>query len=264
MYLLRRILYYLRALIALPLGIRNWWVLFALIRPLQHPVLLVLRDGTQYRVRSLMDAWIIKETNIDRDYEKYGVPIEDGWNIVDIGAGLGDFAIFAARQAPRGHVYAYEPAPDSVVLLQQNLAINELSNVAVFPYAVADKAGVLNLDLSGGVAVQYSTVDSKTGPTNWVEVESVALADAVALPSGGKCDLLKIDAEGAEYDMLLNLDEESLRNIRRICIEYHEFVTPFSHVDLERHFQAKGWDVRVTPSRVRKDLGFLYAARRGA
>src|SRR5512138_2123518 len=118
---LHRFAYYLRSVATLLGGVRNWPALLRLLGKGRGPVALTLRDGTRYRVDSLMGAWIVKETNLDRDYERYGTPIVDGWNVVDIGAGLGDFTIFAARRTPHGRVYAYEPAPDSIELLRQNL-----------------------------------------------------------------------------------------------------------------------------------------------
>jgi FkbM family methyltransferase len=206
-----------------------------------------------------MDAWIVKETNLDRDYEVYGTAIQDGWIIVDIGAGLGDFTVFAARRTPHGRVFAYEPAPDSAALLDENLRQNGLKNVDVFPYAVSRENGELRLDISGGVAVQYRTVGDTNPEGDKITVRSVALADVLSGLPGGACDFLKMDCEGAEYDMLLNLDEAALKRIRRICLEYHEGVTPYSHTDLEKHFLARGWNVRTSPSRVRRELGFLYA-----
>ncbi len=261
MLLLRRLVYYLTSLATLLRGVRNWPVLFRLLGRPAAPVTLILRDGTQYAVRSLMDAWIVKETNLDRDYEVHGPAIQDGWNIVDIGAGMGDFTIFAARRAPHGRVFAFEPAPDSAALLEQNLQINAIRNVEVRPFAVANQAGTLSLDVSGGVAVQYRTVGAVGGAAGKITVRSVALADVLAGLPGGVCDFLKMDCEGAEYDMLLNLDDAAWGRIRRMCMEYHDGVTPYSHEDLVRHFQAKGWQVRVSPSRVRRELGFLYAEK---
>ena len=90
-----------------------------------------------------MDAWIVKETNLDRDYEVHGTAIQDGWIVVDIGAGLGDFTVFAARRTPHGRVFAYEPAPDSVALLEQNLGLNGIRNVDVLLMPYPDRAGEL-------------------------------------------------------------------------------------------------------------------------
>lgn len=261
MLFLRRMVYYLTSLPTLLRGVRNWPVLFGLFHRSAAPRVLKLSDGSQYVVRGLMDAWIVKETNLDRDYERHGTSIQDGWTIVDIGAGLGDFAIFAARRAPHGCVYAYEPAPDSAELLRRNVALNGIANVEVYELAVSDTTGTLTLDISGGVAVQYKTanVNGDGGRVGRVEVGCIALADVLADLPGGVCDFLKIDVEGAEYQMLLSLDNNDLQRVRRICLEYHEGVTIYSHDDLEDHLAARGWCVRVYPSTVRSDLGFLYA-----
>ena len=260
MYLLRRWLYYLRSVFTLLKGVQNWPMLFKLARRGAGQQVLILRNGTRYVVRSLMDVWTIKETNLNRDYERYGAAIQDGWNVVDIGAALGDFTVFAARQTAHGRVFAYEPAPDSVRVLKRNLDINRITNARVFPCAVSAKAGTLTLDVSGGVPVQYRTAGETRSAEGKIAVRSVALADVLAGLPNGVCDFLKMDCEGAEYDMLLNLDNGALGRIRRICLEYHEDVTPFSHTDLARFFEGKGWIVRVSPSRVRRELGFLYAA----
>jgi len=258
-YFFRRVMYYLTSFVTLLRRVRNWPVLLQLRGQGSNEARLELRDGTQFAVRSLMDAWIVKETNLDRDYEVNGTALQDGWIILDIGAGLGDFTVFAAQRTPHGRVVAYEPAPDSVALLEKNLGLNRIKNVDVHPYAVSRHAGELSLDVSGGVAVQYRTVGETSHAGGKITVRSVALADVLAGLPDGTCDFLKMDCEGAEYDMLLYLDEVSLRRIRRICLEYHEFVTSYSHRDLEKHFRSRGWSVRTSPSGVRRELGFLYA-----
>lgn len=56
-----------------------------------------------------MDVWVVKETCLDRDYKSKGKKIQGGSTIIDIGAGLGDFAILTANEHPNSQVYAYEP-----------------------------------------------------------------------------------------------------------------------------------------------------------
>ena len=63
-----------------------------------------LADGTKFHTRSLMDIWVIKETCLDRDYERIGAPIQDGWSVIDVGAGLGDFSVHVARRFPKARV----------------------------------------------------------------------------------------------------------------------------------------------------------------
>jgi hypothetical protein len=63
--------YYFRSLFTLLRGVRNWYLLPWL--PLgRGRRILHLRNGLSFRIRSLMDAWIIKETCLDRDYEVHG------------------------------------------------------------------------------------------------------------------------------------------------------------------------------------------------
>lgn len=257
LYFIRRILYYFRSLFTLLAGVRNPDALVALARG-RGPVLLILRDGSRYHVRTLMDAWIVKETALDREYERHGAALQDGWTILDIGAASGDFTVFAARRAPGGRVIAFEPAPDSVEMLRQNVAENGLRNVEIRPAAVGAQAGEVTLDVSGGVAVQYRTAGVKEiGPGRFA-APCAALSDVLAgLP--GCVDFLKIDVEGAEYETLFSLDDASLGRVRRVCLEYHKGVTQYGPADLERFFRSKGWTVRVSPSPVRPELGILYA-----
>ncbi len=257
LYSVRRLIYYFRSIITIMVGIRNLSAVLA-IAARRGPVLLEMADGSRYWVKTFMDVWIIKETVLDRDYERYGTALQDDWVIVDIGAAAGDFTVFAARRVPRGRVIAYEPAPDSAAMLRQNVAVNGLSNVEIHQVAVGAQEGDVILDTSGGVAVKYRTAGAPASGER-LTVHSVPLARVLEELPDGRCEFLKIDAEGAEYDILLNLDDDALGHIRRVCLEYHEGVTPYSHADLERFFRTKGWSVRVSPSLVREELGFLFA-----
>jgi FkbM family methyltransferase len=260
MYFARRMFYYLTSLSTLWRGVRNRTALLMLVRPRRAPTKLVLRNGTSYLVNSLMDAWIVKETNLDHQYEQFGVTIKDGWSVADIGAGIGDFTVFAAQLTPAGRVTAYEPDPESAAVLRQNLALNGIRNVDVSQSAVASVPGRINLDTSGGVAVQYQTAGAgKRSATGTITVPAVTLASVLNSLPNNICDFLKMDCEGAEYDILLNADEATLLGIKRLCLEYHDHVTKHSHADLVNFFRSRGWKAVVHPSPVREDLGFLYA-----
>ncbi|MGE5601989.1 MAG: FkbM family methyltransferase, partial [Nitrososphaerales archaeon] len=131
--------------------------------------------------------------------------------------------------------------------------------VEVRPVAVGAQGGVITLDVSGGVAVQYRTAGVREMGPGCFAVPCVPLTQVLAELPDGQVDFLKIDVEGAEYDMLFSLDDAALSRFRRVCMEYHEGVTQYGHADLEQFFQSKGWTVRVSPSSVRRELGFLYA-----
>lgn len=259
MMLVRRYAYYFRSIFTLLTGIVNWPAVIAAFvgLPLKRPFVVQLRQsGLCFKVRGPMDVWIVKETCLDHDYERAARPIQDGWNVIDIGAGVGDFAIYAAQCNPRGVIHAYEPFPGSFELLQQNLRLNKVSNVAAFPEAVSGQAGVLKLNMSGE-AVQYSTAQASHTQDS-ISVPSVTLSDVLSRLNGAPCDLLKLDCEGAEYDILMKADESCWQRTRRIVLEYHNGVTTFSHQDLIAFFEKRACSVRYLPSRTHKHWGFLY------
>lgn len=254
--------YYLGSIPTLLFRIRNWGTVLAafLHLPLRTPFTIELRDGGRYRARSAMDVWIIKETCIDRDYERGATPIQDGWTVVDIGAGAGDFAISAARRAPRSRVYAFEPWAESFDLMRENLALNGVTNVSPFPEAVAGKSGELFLFTPTGIEGQHRTGDSDTGAG--VPVPAVTLAQAFERSSIEVCDFLKIDCEGGEYEILFQAGSEALGKIRHIAMEYHDGVTAWSHRDLVAFLEEHGFETTRRPSPAHANLGFLFAANR--
>lgn len=264
--LLSRLLYYLSSIPTLLVGIRNWPVMLAsfLHLLLQEPFIIELRSsGNRYKVRTPMDIWIIKETCIDRDYEKASVPLQDGWTILDIGAGLGDFSIYAARNYPHSVVYAYEPSPESYRLLQDNLALNRVTNVRPFPYAVSGKRdGLLLLDTRREAVQHRTATESHEEETALMQVPSKSLDQIFEELHVAECDFLKIDCEGAEYDILFHASDQTLDKMKHVCLEYHDGVTAYSHDDLAGFFRGKGFSVRIQPNPVHAHLGFLYATGR--
>ncbi|HEX5692964.1 MAG TPA: FkbM family methyltransferase [Roseiflexaceae bacterium] len=260
----RKFLYYLASLRTLLSQVRNWpvpfWDLLGL--PIGRPYLLRLRDGAVFQIRNFMDAWIVKEVYLDGDYERYGVALQPNWTVIDIGACLGSFAVFAARHAPGIRVHAFEPAPDSFRLLRQNLELNRVANVSIYPSAVAAASGPLTLYTFAGHAEQNSLNPLRAhADARAVTVEALALADVFDRLAIDHCDFLKIDCEGAEFDMLLNAPPELFKRVSHICMEYHDGVTPFTHADLLRHFERMGLRARRFPSPVLPNEGFIYAYR---
>lgn len=259
---LRKLLYYAASLRTLIGGVQNWPVLFLdlLGLPLGRPYLMTLRDGARFQINAFMDAWIIKETYLDRTYERYGVALRPDWIVLDIGAFLGDFAVWAARQVTRGQIHAFEPVPSSYRLLLQNLQRNQLARVAAHPWAIAGSAGPQTLYVFANHAEQNSLLPARMhGERQAVVVEGVTLLDAFARLGIARCDFLKLDCEGAEYAILFSAPPDLFRRITHICLEYHDGVTDFSHADLLRFFEALGFQVRHAPSPVQPDEGFIYA-----
>ncbi|MBC7233422.1 MAG: FkbM family methyltransferase [Chloroflexi bacterium] len=260
--LLSRWRYYLSSIPTLLFGIENWPRMIAafLGLPPAQPFVIALRNGCRFKVRTRMDIWIIKEICLDRQYEKASLEIGNNWTIIDIGAGLGDFAIHVAKEHPSATIYAYEPFPQSFALLQENLRLNQVENVRAFPYALCAHTGPARFHIASE-AVAHSTAAPQNGMSGeCIEVPGITLDQLFAALQLSKCDYLKMDCEGAEYEILFQTKPETLQRIRHLCLEYHEGTSGFSHQDLVRFLTNRGFQVvKITPCPAHRHLGLLYA-----
>ena len=221
-------------------------------------------QGLQFRARTAMDVWSLKETILDDYYERYGFKVGEDWSVIDIGGGIGDFTIQAAYYHPRNQVFAFEPTPSSFSLLQENLQLNQVSNARVFPMAVWSSNSDVVIDTAAGEPVQFTSEELRrdAGPIpGKVVVPGLSLASVFEKTGIQTCDLMKLDCEGAEYEILFNAPEDILKRIERIVMEYHDNVVEYTHEDMARFLTEKGYHVDVFPNVVHNFLGYLRASR---
>jgi FkbM family methyltransferase len=226
-----------------------------------------LRSGERFIIRSPMDLWMIKESVLDRQYEHPRAPLEDGFTVIDVGAGLGDFAISVARRFPASKVLAVEPFPPSRELLQRNIQLNSAKNVTVWPGALAGAQGTATMDLRGGEPTFHTTVELPPSlcrddhSVSAIMVQITTLDELVSGAGFERVDLLKMDCEGAEFEVLFSTRSYTLSRVGRICVEYHDGWTEYHHLDLTEYLICEGFEVEVYPNPVRSDIGLIHAIR---
>ena len=79
------------------------------------------RDGLSLDLSALIDLLVVKETFVDDVYGLATLDVSPGELIVDVGAGVGDFTLAAARRFPKSEVHAFEPNPRAFELLERNV-----------------------------------------------------------------------------------------------------------------------------------------------
>lgn len=258
--------YYVYSIFEMVVHFKNWTAMVPLLlrkHTKGNKKLIIRRPYIEMMVRSAMDIWSVKETLLDQFYTRYGVPVQDGWTVVDIGAGIGDFCIHATYLNPGVALYAFEPYTGSFTLLQRNLALNGIENVKAYQKAVWSKAGVLHLDLRTGEPLQFSSQEalSEVAGDEILTVEALPLAAVLSTEKLEKVDLLKMDCEGAEYEILFNTPVETFGNIERIIMEYHDVDADHAHPALVAFLEALGYQVTRHQNFVHADIGYLFAER---
>jgi FkbM family methyltransferase len=220
-------------------------------------------DGFEFLVRrgTWADESIVRHVVTEREYAPPGYEIGPDDTVIDIGGNIGAFAVSACRAASNGWVIVYEPEPDNAALLRGNLDRNLCRNVTVVNAAVSGRGGVLSLHLNPDNSGGHSIHRDHGGPT--VTVPAIALRDLFDEHAVERCDFLKIDCEGAEYDILYSLPPAYYPRIRRIVLEYHgDPATKREQADgLVRHLTEMGYRIDRYTDVIGSRGGLLFATR---
>ncbi|QYO66338.1 FkbM family methyltransferase [Leptolyngbya sp. 7M] len=154
---------------------------------------------------------------IDQLYSPAGYEIKDDYSVVDIGANIGVFSLYAASAARNVRVRAFEPFPTNSEYFSRNRDESGAENVELITAAVADSEGTRILQVEDSWILH--SLAEKGSSVGGIEVACVSLAEA--LNGIERCHLLKIDCEGGEYEILYSAAPETLAKIDRIVCEFN-------------------------------------------
>jgi FkbM family methyltransferase len=204
------------------------------LRPVAYPYDLRLRGGERVVLREHVDVvvfWMV--------FARQHYPVAASLGVIlDIGANIGMFTLYAARKAPGARIIAIEPFPDTCERLKQLVEANHLRDrVTILNCAVTGTAGERTMDSAEGIPSQYRRIyspetatlnTSHRGPAgakqddNGVPVQAETLARVLDLAGLPVVDMVKMNIHGNEYDVLLGSDPDVLKRCRRIAVQYHE------------------------------------------
>jgi len=152
---------------------------------------------------------------VRRDYGR----VTPAQTVVDIGANIGVFALYAASEGA-ARVEAYEPNSEAFALLRRNIEVNGLQG-AIIPRQLAVTAQAGQQVSFPKRASAYNAIVRQGAPTT-EECETVQTTSLEELAQPlSSVDLLKVDCEGAEYEILLGCRPQTLAKVRQLRLEYH-------------------------------------------
>ena len=247
------------------------------------------RDETEHLYRELF---------LNQAYLRHGITLRDGAVIVDAGANIGMFSLFAASRCRHPRVLAFEPIPAVANLLRANGAMHGL-DLKVFECGLADRNAEVeftfyrNFSVVSGFQADHHedatflrdaiTSSLTRGAGTAVDTEVVQelsthlvakrleherlvrpirrLSDVLRQEDVTTIDLLKIDVEKSELATLAGIDDEDWKRVQQVVMEVHhrgDALATCSRL-MERH----GFDVVLEEEQDLKSTGVwnLFAIR---
>ena len=131
--------------------------------------------------------------------------LKHGDIFVDVGTNVGYYTILASRLVGvDGKVFAVEPVPSTVKVLKLNVRLNGAENVTVIDKAGWNARTKLKLKISMG---EFGLSSHFRNDGLEVEVDAIPLDEMLAHTNLSRIKLIKIDVEGAEFEVLQGLTE---------------------------------------------------------
>jgi FkbM family methyltransferase len=176
----------------------------------------VLKDYKYNNPQDKDPALSLYEIFVTKIYDKF-FEVNEGDVVVDIGGNLGLFSYYSICKGAK-HVYCFEPSPQCYNCIIENFNI---SNLTVEEAAVGAKDGEVIFNIDPESSINSSMFNSNKN-SQTITCKSININNYIKINNINKIDYLKIDCEGAEYEIIESLDEQYLtNNIDKICLEYH-------------------------------------------
>jgi FkbM family methyltransferase len=145
---------------------------------------------------------------------EYDIPCDGPQTILDLGANVGSFALWAAKKWPGSKIYCYEPSQANFELLTSNVA--QIGNCSI----VCNKEAVGDVSLTKlykglnnpGECSLHKREEQKD------EYEEIKTIDPSQLP---EATIIKLDVEGAEDYILESLSKLNKLKYDAVLLEYH-------------------------------------------
>jgi FkbM family methyltransferase len=171
------------------------------------------KEGLFYRTDTA-DRNMLKDSDIGKPGSDYETVNPTGKVIMDVGANIGGFSVRAIKLGAK-HITCYEPLPSNIEILRMNLEGLPVESIEkcvlgddtpeVTFYQNASKLS----HCSASIKAKKKATEYQVPAINfWSEVDRI------------KPDLIKMDIEGAEYQILL--DKKLPEFVKELMIEIHQ------------------------------------------
>ena len=177
--------------------------------------------------------------------------------VLDVGAHKGEFlsSLLPAKKSIK--IYAFEPMLENYDILKSNIQLNNFSNIKAENCATSNSSSKIIIYQNNDESGHSKFIETN----NPIEVNSKSLNEIFDDKKIEKCNLLKLDCEGSEYEIIDNLEDKNFEKIEKMIIEYHLADThPELLNKLKNKLKNKMYKISIEP--LFNDIGFLYAIKK--
>lgn len=206
--------------------------------------------------------WVYEEIFEDLGYQVIDGVLKSSAVILDVGAHVGLFSIYARLLNRNAKIFAYEPFEGNFLTMKENLKKNGCENVVCKNSAVGASDAVREIYVNEDSHNHSFHLVGVSGEKKKINVVSmVSILEKLAKEGILNVDLVKLDCEGSEFEILQSLSSEHFVRIRCFYIEFHEYEEGMERQILVKLLSGFGYKVKIWPSKYDARMGFILAKR---
>lgn len=233
---------------------KYWLALFIKFLPgvYKSPIRLRLKQGGTFGIVDFMSLYIYNEIFIDGIYDYPDLAIDDPV-ILDIGANTGLFTLRMKELYPNAALYCYEPFPSNYEQLERNIKLSELDNIELIKKGVGGNTRSEKLYINKTNLGGHSLFENEARSHDFVTIDILGIGELIKNLPNNHIHLIKLDCEGAEFEIIKAIDKDLASGIEFILFESTESV--YNLNELIDHLTFLGFDIEF------KEKSCNYIAR---
>lgn len=264
---------------------------------MSYPVRYHLPNGMDvFQVNHHETRYLYEEIFEQREYVSNRVKLPARPVVVDVGANIGLFSLFALTEWQPSHLVAVEPIPELQQILELNLG--KFTGVQIAPFAAGSVRESTSFTyypgfsiMSGRYPDRAKDLEDIKSYARWEAAHSLSPAELEIFEGSldklldrrfasvsrqaevwplslimrtyglARIDLLKIDAQGSEVDVLAGIGNEDWARIGNIVVEVDERHAPLASALSIFEAHGMAYDVRQLDAYRKTGLHLVYAGR---
>ena len=201
---------------------------------------------------------VFNEITTHNVYNNEYVSVEKNDLVIDIGFNYGLFSMTSLRYQPK-RIIAFEPNPKLVKTFKGYF---KESMIELHQKAVSNKNGhaIFYENLDPGMSTIFEDINNVSQGDSY-DVEVINFNDFIISNNVETIDYLKVDCEGAEYDIFGSIPDNYLKNnIRKVAIEFHHKLSDIKVQDLIERLKRNGFNIELVYEE-NSNIGLIYGKK---
>jgi FkbM family methyltransferase len=205
-----------------------------------------------------LDYKVINETWEENVYRIHDGDFNESKIFVDVGANIGSVSLFVdnfnknREDDNKIKVFAIEPEPNNLALLKENVVNNFSEQITIINNAIWYEEKLVSISNKGGNSNILNLEDEEKSVASAITIEKLFFLYDIE-----EVDVMKIDIEGAEFDLIVNTPSEILSKIKKLVLEFDKSFDGSFGMMIEKLAKQFGLEILGSPERG----GYIYASR---